>query len=244
MAQIKSGEVIYKVMGIEEKNDDLENSDDKIINYLKKDDRFQSSINRERERIKKALPHLEFTLEFSDNESLFTGQKTMTNDNKLDLFKASLAAGANGIFYTNIRENIILQQMETYYGEMIILTRNADDLKWEIQKETKNILGYQCRKASTMIDWSLNKPKMEIVAWFTTELPFSFGPIEFAGLPGLILGLERNQFYWYADKIELKEKVKSINKPLKGKKITAKEYNEQSRKKQEDIRKRFEAAGF
>lgn len=52
---------------------------------------------------------------------------------------------------------------------------------WEIEDETKNILGYECNKAVTTFrgrKW---------MAWFTPEIPVQEGPWKLFGLPGLIL---------------------------------------------------------
>lgn len=58
------------------------------------------------------------------------------------------------------------------------------DFKWEIQNVTKKILGYDCFQAISSYQ---SKP---IVAWFATEIPISNGPLEYGGLPGLILELK------------------------------------------------------
>lgn len=52
--------------------------------------------------------------------------------------------------------------------------------------ETEQILGYNCRKASTVIDgqtWT---------AWYCEDLPFDNGPAGFSDLPGLILRLSNS----------------------------------------------------
>lgn len=54
-------------------------------------------------------------------------------------------------------------------------------LKWKIEKEKKTIGKYTVRKAVTEYggrNWT---------AWFAQEIPLSFGPYVFHGLPGLVL---------------------------------------------------------
>ncbi len=54
---------------------------------------------------------------------------------------------------------------------------------WGILNERKSILGFPCVKAVCTYQ------DKEIVAWFTPSIPISDGPLEYQGLPGLILEL-------------------------------------------------------
>ena len=78
-----------------------------------------------------------------------------------------------------------------------------------------------CFKA---IDIESKNTKMKPLVWFTPEIPVSFGPKEFSGLPGLVLLVEMHKRRIEATKIILNpaEEIE-ITKPEKGKKITAEE---------------------
>ncbi len=54
-------------------------------------------------------------------------------------------------------------------------------VKWKIEDETKDILGYECVKAIG----KYHGRKWEV--WFTPDIPISDGPWKLCGLPGLIL---------------------------------------------------------
>lgn len=70
---------------------------------------------------------------------------------------------------------------------------------WElIANETKEILGYICNKAKLKYRGS------EFTAFYTSEIPTTFGPWKFTGLPGLILEITLDDdvtFNWKATKI-------------------------------------------
>lgn len=66
-------------------------------------------------------------------------------------------------------------------NKYFIINENLPDFNWKIENETKEILGYQCKKA-TMTFRGRN-----YTAWFAPKIPISDGPWKFSGLPGLIL---------------------------------------------------------
>jgi GLPGLI family protein len=65
--------------------------------------------------------------------------------------------------------------------------------------------------------------KHKIVAWFAMDIPLSFGPEGYQGLPGMILELDYNDgaMIVAADKIDVKKLTTELNVPekLKGKKV-------------------------
>ena len=66
--------------------------------------------------------------------------------------------------------------MDQYYYD-----ETPEEWMWEISDSTKNVIGYECVKAS--VDFHGRK----WVAWFSPEIPISNGPWKLGGLPGLIL---------------------------------------------------------
>ncbi len=100
-----------------------------------------------------------------------------------------------------------------------------NDKKWKITQETKKIGKYLCFKA---IDIESTNTKMKPVVWFTPELPVPFGPLDFNGLPGLVIRVEMaGGRTLSASKIELNPKGKIIiKKPTEGEKISEKKFRE------------------
>ncbi|SHG05979.1 GLPGLI family protein [Chryseobacterium sp. OV279] len=56
----------------------------------------------------------------------------------------------------------------------------SNNIQWKIKNEFKTVAGYKCQKAEAI------KYGRTWIAWFTIDIPFSFGPYKFNGLPGLI----------------------------------------------------------
>jgi GLPGLI family protein len=118
----------------------------------------------------------------------------------------------------------------TIYEAMTLLGKNyivEDSLRasdWKILNDLKEVAGHICMKAYR--EDTLKQQK--IVAWFATDMPVSFGPERFCGLPGLILEVDVNNggMIVSADRIELKKLDKELDLPkkIKGKKITEAEY--------------------
>lgn len=104
-------------------------------------------------------------------------------------------SGRYGSFiYKNYPEGKIT---ETAYFEMQDWRYEEDWEKpeWEISDETKEILGYQCFKATA--DYRGRR----WTAWFAPEIPVQDGPWKLCGLPGLILEAVDNhrEFHFIAN---------------------------------------------
>lgn len=208
--QIQSGEVIYKVRLSDE---ELKATEE--IKGLSED--AQSFLDKALEKGDRLLPYLEYSLIFNKNESLFKNVKAMEVDNGIDLEYAYRHTQVHGAYYTNLSEGINLRDFAERDSD-ILLRSQLDSLNWKIEEGEKIIMGYHCKKATAQVHIFTDK-KHQITAWFAPDLPFQFGPAETAGLPGLILGLERNKgrLFFYANQINLSEKEKEIKRPNKGK---------------------------
>lgn len=90
----------------------------------------------------------------------------------------------------------ILKQSALLGNKVFIKTEYSSG--WELTNESKLIDGYLCYKA-TNVDIVENGKQVfnhSIVAWYCPELPYSYGPIGYGNLPGLILQLQvRNVVY-------------------------------------------------
>ena len=101
------------------------------------------------------------------------------------------------------------------------------DVNWEITSENKIIGGIVCYKASIQLEYLARDNKIKsnnIVAWFAPSLPYSYGPKDFYGLPGLIVQLTENKTTYLASTIELNDIEISIDFP-KGKTVSKEEFD-------------------
>lgn len=214
--QVHSGKVIYKL--------EYQRNVQHYIDSVYKEDSFLKSFTFKRlMNEKKSAPYITYSLEFTSEESRFDTQPIMASDNGLDIEStAEYATTHGGVFYTNLSQNIGLNQFESM-GQEVLMQSDLDSLHWTIGKETKIIQGYTCRKATAIINMNAVSKGM-VTAWFAPKLPFQFGPMGMAGLPGLILGFKHKQYYFYASKIKLSSKKRTIERPTKGTFMTANQF--------------------
>ncbi|MFT5214814.1 MAG: GLPGLI family protein [Patiriisocius sp.] len=170
-----------------------------------------------RKKINSNLKKINYTLEFNAFESIFFSPKVMENDNKREMKLATNLGGGRGLLYINIETKLKLHQADGF-GENFLI-KGEIEYDWIITQETKIIKGYICYKANLKNDKGT-------VAYFTKEIPFSFGPNGYCGLPGLILELNlKNGFSFKVKEIFINKKgSKEISKPTKGVKISEKDF--------------------
>ncbi|HCA09847.1 GLPGLI family protein [Chryseobacterium sp.] len=99
-------------------------------------------------------------------------------------------------YYTDFPENIGTTSKTIYFTTEIegkaFEYEESNDINWKVKNEFKNVLGFECQKAET------TKYGRVWTAWFTTEIPFQYGPYKFNGLPGLITELydSKNEYHY------------------------------------------------
>lgn len=165
-----------------------------------------------------------YLLELTPDESEFNFVEKITNEQPNDSgVRVELAT--RGTIYKNLKQNILAETIN--YPKDYILQDTIKKFDWKISKETKEILGYETRKAEAAVDSTKS-----VVAWYAPKLAYKNGPAEFGGLPGLILQIEENINSEYQKEKQIYTAItlkvdltkKSIKFPKKGKVISRKEH--------------------
>ncbi|MVO08778.1 GLPGLI family protein [Flavobacterium sp. TP390] len=162
---------------------------------------------------------LRFSLDFNENESLFYLSESLISDAESKSVRAYVTGLFYGMdkFYLNRATDELVEQL--YYSFAILLrTKKASFIDWNLTNETKNINGYTCYKATyTYIQkWKGREFPWPVIAWYCPEIPVSLGPIRYSGLPGLILELQEQEVGYIVEKIEFLDKEIPIEKPTEG----------------------------
>lgn len=135
-------------------------------------------------------------LDFSNNYGKFYSQTFAASDSlfKADLEKqlkdqqsmgnltlnARMREGSSDVFLTDKKTESVAEQ-KNFVGKAYLISDGKTTIDWDIQDSTKKIGNYTCQRAV-----GISKGRQYIV-WFTTDLPYSYGPRRLNGLPGLIL---------------------------------------------------------
>lgn len=76
-----------------------------------------------------------------------------------------------------------LTYTEKISSDNLLYTEPLPAFAWELQPQTREIIGYSCRRATCTFRGRTYE------AWYAEEIPVSTGPWKFRGLPGLILAV-------------------------------------------------------
>ncbi len=238
-AQIKEGKILYeRTMQLQIRiNDD--------------NPAFQNMIPKERKD--------KFELLFTQGKSLWQpveddgqGDETTFGEGS-GMRMVFRMPGSEDITFHNITDGKKVEQRELG-GKSYIIADSIRKMSWKVTGETKVILGHNCMKATsqrmqesfrmTMDNGEAKREKvmdtLNIVAWFTNEIPGSFGPEMYQGqLPGTILEIDvnngRNSFK--AIEITPKVDIAKVKEPSKGKKTTTEEFAKEREKLMQDMMK-------
>ena len=241
-AQVKEGKILYeRTMQMQ-----IRISDDNPA--------FQNMIPKERKD--------KFELFFTEGKSLWQAVEEDGQDDETafgdggGMRMVFRMPGTNDIIFHNVADSKKVEQRELAEKNYII-TDSIRKLSWKVTGETRSILGHNCMKATsqrmqesfrmTMDNGETKREKvmdtLNIVAWFTNEIPGSFGPESYQGqLPGTILEVEINNgtnsgrnSSFKATEISQKIDVAKVKEPTKGKKATPEEFAKEREKMMQEM---------
>jgi GLPGLI family protein len=133
------------------------------------------------EQMKKSLPKYKidlFELTFSKKQSVYN---TLQEDENpaLRWYKTITEVSQKTVF-----ESDSTWANRTIYDKTYLIADSISKPVWKLTGEYREIAGFTCRKATTIIYDSVY-----VIAFYTDAIPLSGGPDFFAGLPGMILGV-------------------------------------------------------
>jgi len=186
-----------------------------------------------------------YVLSFNKEESLFEEEDQLDAiSGATDSWGKNFAPGRQ---YKNVKSNTQLQEQE-FYGKKFLINDTLQPIQWRLESETKQIGNYSCFKATASIptndltwysfSWDklrntsesdstqVKEVKMTAVeAWYTPQIPVRHGPLEYWGLPGLILEVSADNTTMLCSKLVLNpDEVIQISAPSKGKVVSKNEY--------------------
>lgn len=165
-------------------------------------------------------------------ETEFFGKKFLVSD-KMEAPKWELGSETKQIGNYMCFKATLMQDVDpTDWTNM----RRRDDKKEEDKKDSTNVV---------KVSEDIEMPKqIEVIAWYTPQIPVSNGPAEYWGLPGLILEINSGRTTVLCTEIVLNPSEKeAIEAPSKGKEITREKYNETVKTKMEELRQNFQGRG-
>lgn len=212
-------------------------------------------------RFKNALEKT-YTLTFNKSESSFK------EDVKLDAPGTSGpswgSSNGQGSVYKNLKDKEMIEDVEIFSKRFLIVEK-MEQPQWQLTSETKKIGEYTCYKATmTIEDKSVdfgsifgrrgnnnanveNKDEvkmLDVVAWYSPQIPVSAGPTSYWGLPGLILEINAGRTTMLCTEISINSEAKiEIQKPNKGDKVDREKYNKIVKEKTDELKERFQGRG-
>lgn len=166
--------------------------------------------------IKKSVPEWKttyFNYEFDAKKAIYKPGRE--SGDKPTPFFSSLA-NDNEVFSDFSNDKYVAQKH--VFDKTFLIEDSLRNAKWKIKNDFREIAGFNCRRATTII-----MDSVFVVAFYTDEITVPGGPESFNGLPGMILGLVINRVHttWYATKVEVDAiDEKQIVPPQKGEKTT------------------------
>lgn len=199
-----------------------------------------------------------FTLTFNKQESLYEEVEELQKPQAGGGMTFQISFSGQGKKYTNLKDKSQIAEDEIF-GKEFLIVEKLEPINWQLLDETKKIGDYTCHKAQTVIAvteaerkdyedylkkekksnlFPMSEPKdRTVVAWYTPEIPVSFGPDTYWGLPGLILELNEENRIVLCSKVTLNNKENAkIKVPNTGQKVSRKEFDAIQKKKMDSMK--------
>ena len=192
-------------------------------------------------------------------------ESTWKEAESLDAGPATAGAGGmvisismgSGVTYKNTAEKSVLQQTEAF-SKLFLISDDLEKRDWKLTGKSKKIGDYTALEAryesvdevqtiSMSDEEKSSDTRMDttrVTVWYTPDIPVPHGPEEYWGLPRLILELNDGNVTYLCTKIELNpDKGIEIEKPKKGKKVSAEEFEALQAETMQKMMKKYQGSG-
>lgn len=205
-----------------------------------------------------------FELIFNESASLF---RSVVDDEAPDPFANAGGGGGGGMrmnfrmptanTYTDMAKQTQYEERAFFEKEFLIVD-SLKQYKWKLSEETKTIAKQLCKKATTMVtarqmrismgggnnkDSAATAPvkpkETELVVWYAENIPVSFGPDNYTGLPGVIMEIDQDNGATVTSAVEVSAKYpkKELVAPTKGEKMNRAQFQENMQKLMQDMQR-------
>jgi GLPGLI family protein len=207
-----------------------------------------------------------FELIFNESVSLF---RSVVDDEAPDPFANAGGGGGGmrmnfrmptANTFTDVAKQMQYEERAFFEKEFLIVD-SLKQYKWKLSEETKTIAKQLCKKATTMItapqmrmrvsiggpgnntDTTANTPRApketELVVWYAENIPVSFGPDSYSGLPGVIMEIDQDNGANITTAVEVSAKYpkKELVAPTKGEKMNRAQFQENMQKLMQDMQR-------
>jgi len=184
-----------------------------------------------------------YTLSFSTGQALYqedlSKKEVVPSKLRGALSKASYGQAPQPqtmAFFYDFNKNEKTRQVE-FMTRYFLVESEIERTPWKLTTRKKKVLDYICLGADLEINGDT------YTAWFTSEIPSSAGPGKYYGLPGLILGVEKNgEVFILATSVDLSAPEKeAIAPPKKGQKYNEEKFEELVVEKTKEYEARIKA---
>jgi len=162
--------------------------------------------------------------------------------------------------YTDLAKQTQYEERAFFEKEFLIID-SLKQYKWKLSEETKTIAKQLCKKATTIItapqirmrvsmggggnntDTTANTTRApketELVVWYAENIPVSFGPDNYSGLPGVIMEIDQDNGATVTTAVEVSAKYpkKELVAPTKGDKMNRAQFQENMQKLMQDMQR-------
>ncbi len=153
-----------------------------------------------------------YKLSFSENKSIYSFSRWSEKTKVPKWYKDGVEENS---WYADYNTSMLSIQKQVQ-GTNFIIADSIPKIKWKLSNESREIAGFNCRKAVGKI-----MDSVYVFAFYTDEITISGGPCSISGLPGVILGLTIPRLYtsFIATKISVNNVNLSAIKPITAKKM-------------------------